>query len=61
MSQAVAKQSQGIPPLTSSIPRFRGEETQHVFLDKMLSVLRVFNDLSLLALNGNNILVNQKG
>lgn len=32
-----------------------------MFLDKMLSVLRVFNDLSLLALNGNNILVNQKG
>jgi len=31
-----------------------------VFLDKMLSVLRVFNDLSLLTLGGNNILVNQR-
>lgn len=31
-----------------------------MFLDKMLSVLRVFNDLSLLALSGNNILVNQR-
>lgn len=31
-----------------------------MFLDKMLSVL-VFNDLSLLALSGNNILVNQRG
>ena len=31
-----------------------------MFLDKMLSVLRVFNDLSLLALSGKNILVNQR-
>ena len=34
--------------------------SHNMFLDKMLSVLRIFNDLSLLALNGNNILVNQR-
>lgn len=32
-----------------------------MFLDKMLSVLRVFNGLSLLALNSNNTIAKQNG
>lgn len=50
-----------IPPPTSSFLRFLGAESQHVFLDKMLSVFRELNGFSLLALNNNRIIKEAAG
>lgn len=50
VSHTVAKPSGDIPLLTSSVSRCLGEESQHVFLDKILSVLGIFNGLSLAVL-----------